>query len=163
MPSAALKLCGAEGVVQGVTFTADEAVPVPAAFVAVTVMAYCVPFARPVTVMGLLAPVAVTGVPGLGGVAVTVYPVTGLPPSEEGGEKETVACESPEAAETLWGAEGVVWGVAATVAEGPVPAALIALTANVYAVPSARPVKVYVIVPVPIETLVHMLPPSEDT
>ena len=132
VPSAATKLCGAVGVVQGVAFTGGaEAALAPAAFVAVTVMAYCVPFVRPVTTMGLAAPVAVTGVPGLGGVAVTVNPVTGLPPSEAGGEKETVTCESPGTADTLWGAEGVVKGVAVSVAEEPVPTAFTARTANV--------------------------------
>ena len=67
LPAAALKFVGAPGFViaAGVTLfdTADAGpVPVPTgpgAFVAVTVNVYAVPFVKPVTVMGLIVPVAV--------------------------------------------------------------------------------------------------------
>ena len=127
--------------VTGVTFTAgDDAAPVPAAFVAVTVMAYCVPFVRPVTMRGLVVPVTEIAAPGLGGVAVTVYEVIVLPPFDAGGEKLTVACPLLAVAETLCGASGTVRGVATTVAIDPAPAGVVTtLTAKVYAVPFVRP------------------------
>ena len=51
-------------VITGVTLTAADAGPVPAALVAVTEHRYAVPFVRPVTVSGDAAPVAVNG-PGV--------------------------------------------------------------------------------------------------
>jgi len=41
-------------------FDAADAAPVPTSFVAVTVQMYAVPFVRPVTVIGLMVPVAVS-------------------------------------------------------------------------------------------------------
>ena len=93
-------------------------------------------------VIGLAVPVTMTGEPLPEGVAVTVYPVTALPPSEEGGENVTVAWALPGAADTLRGAVGIVRGVTETVAEAPGPAALTAHTASVYAVPFVRLVTV---------------------
>lgn len=58
-------VCAALGVT---AVDAVEAVPTPAEFRAVTVKVYAVPFVRPVTLIGLVAPVAVAP-PGL---AVTV-------------------------------------------------------------------------------------------
>jgi hypothetical protein len=53
-------LVGASGTVAGVIeLLVDEAVPVPTAFVAVTVKVYVVPFVRPVIVIGDDPPVAV--------------------------------------------------------------------------------------------------------
>jgi len=47
LPAAAVRLCGADGVVRGVTDTAgDDAGPVPTLFAAVTVTVYAVPFVR---------------------------------------------------------------------------------------------------------------------
>ena len=64
-PPLAETLCGAPGTVAGVTgFDAVEADPGPAALVAVTLNVYATPLLSPVTVMGLLAPVAVNP-PGL--------------------------------------------------------------------------------------------------
>jgi hypothetical protein len=60
---------------------------VPAAFVAVTVNVYAVPFVRAGTMIGLAAPVAITPP----GADVTVYPVMTLPPFDTGGVKLTVA------------------------------------------------------------------------
>ena len=64
-PPAAVPIDGVPGTVAGVTLLdAADAAPVPIAFVALTVKVYAVPFVRPVTVIGLAAPVAVI-VPGL--------------------------------------------------------------------------------------------------
>jgi hypothetical protein len=53
LPAVAVPISGAGGTVAGVTeFEADEALPVPTLFVAVTVKVYAVPFSKPVTVMG---------------------------------------------------------------------------------------------------------------
>ena len=54
-------VCGAFGVTE---VDAEDAVPVPLAFLAVTVKVYAVPFVSPITVSGLPAPVAVK-LPGL--------------------------------------------------------------------------------------------------
>jgi hypothetical protein len=62
------------------------------------------PFVRPRTVSGLDGPVAVCP----SGFDVTVYEVIGLPPSEAGAEKLTVACELPAVALTPVGAPGTV-------------------------------------------------------
>ncbi len=87
------------------------------------------PFVRPVTVIGLEAPVAVMP-PGL---EVTVYEVIALPPFDEGAVKLTVACALPATAVTAVGAPGGPVGV--TLFEGadaaPVPAAFVAVTVNV--------------------------------
>ena len=65
LPRTALTLVGAPGTVAGVTlFEADEADPVPTAFVAVTVNVYAVPLVRPVTVIGEAPPVPMNP-PGL--------------------------------------------------------------------------------------------------
>ena len=78
---------GAPGTVGVVTeFDASEVALVPMEFVAVTVKVYVVPFVRPVTVTEVPVVVAVTP-PGSD---VTVYPVTGLPPSETGAVHEIV-------------------------------------------------------------------------
>jgi hypothetical protein len=98
LPADAVTFSGADGGEQGVP-AADIAGPVPTEFAAVTEKVYPVPFVRLVTIMGLAVPVTVTGEPPPAGDAVTVYEVTGLPPSEDGGEKETVA--SPFPTETL--------------------------------------------------------------
>ena len=65
LPAVAVTAVGAPGTVAGVTLLeAADAGPVPIALVAVTVKVYAVPFVRPVTVIGLDAPVAVM-LPGL--------------------------------------------------------------------------------------------------
>jgi len=61
LPAVAVPIVGAPGVVAGITLLdAAEAVPVPVALVAVTENVYAVPLVRPVTVIGLTVPVAVT-------------------------------------------------------------------------------------------------------
>jgi hypothetical protein len=87
--------------------------------------------------MGLPAPVPMEP-PGL---AVTVYCVIATPPLLVGGPKLTVAARLPAAAETAVGAPGTVPGITLVdgADAGPVPAELVAVTVNVYAVPLVRP------------------------
>jgi hypothetical protein len=69
-----------------------------------------------------------------------VYWRMGDPPVLAGAVNVTVAKAFPATAETLVGAPGIVAGVVGLVkvgSEGPIP--LIALTANVYAVPLVSP------------------------
>jgi hypothetical protein len=75
---------------------------VPMAFVAVTVKVYDVPLVSPVTVMGLLFPVALLS-PGC---AVTSYLRIGLPPSLAGGVNDTVATPSPGSTVPIVGGSG---------------------------------------------------------
>jgi len=64
-PRVAVPIVGAPGTVTGVTLLdAPDAAPVPTPFVAVTVKEYSVPFASPLTVMGLEEPLFVK-LPGL--------------------------------------------------------------------------------------------------
>jgi hypothetical protein len=68
-------------------------------------MLYNVPSVRPVTVTGLkglaVAVIVEVSVLSVAEVAVTVYEVIALPPSEAGGEKETVSARLPVATETF--------------------------------------------------------------
>ena len=124
-PRVAVPIVGAPGTMLGTTpLEALEAAPVPTAFVAWTVKVYAVPFVKPVTVNGLAPPVAVKP-PGLD---VTVYPVIGLPPSEAGAVKSTVACVFPAVAVPIVGASGTVIGVTLleTPDTGPTPIAFVA-------------------------------------
>ena len=130
LPAVAVPIVGAPGTVAGVTlFEGLDAGPAPITLVAFTVKVYAVPLVKPVTVMGLDAPVAVM----LPGLEVTVYEVMGLPPFEAGGVKLTVACALPAVAVPMVGAPGTVAGV--TLFEGleagPVPIALVAFTVKV--------------------------------
>jgi hypothetical protein len=67
-----------------------------------------------------------------------------LPPSSDGGSQATSAEALPGVAATPVGAVGVVAGVTGAEATdaGPVPAAFVAVTVNVYGLPLARPVTV---------------------
>jgi len=109
-------------------------------FAAVTVIVYAVPLTRSGTVIGPDVPVKAVRPPVLAGDNMTVYPVMALPPSDAGGEKFTVICESPGVAVTFCGAVGTVTGV--TVPDGDaaglVPKAFVAVTVIVYAVPFVR-------------------------
>ena len=114
----------------------------PIALLAVTVNVYAVPLVRPVTVMGDAVP-ATESAPGL---EVTVYPVITDPPSASGAVKVTLACPSPAVAIPIAGAGGGVETSGVTLLDGAdlalVPNALLAVTVNVYAVPSVRPATV---------------------
>jgi hypothetical protein len=89
----------------------------------------------------------------------TAYPVTGNPPSLAGGAQLTVAHALPGFAETAVGTPGTVRGVTAGLAADAteVPAALVAVTENVYAVPLVRPVTVAEVAPV----VAAVRPPGE--
>ena len=72
----------------------------------------------------------------------------------------------PEVPATLVGAPGTVRGVTAddAVETVPVPAALVALTLNVYGVPLVKPVTVALaVVEVPSANVVHVVPFVEDS
>jgi len=99
----------------GVTeFEAADAGLVPIAFVAVTVKVYAVPLVKPVTVMGLVVPVAVK----LPGFDVTVNTVIALPPVLVGAVNDTVASPFPAVAVPIVGASGAVTGATDTAVFG---------------------------------------------
>jgi hypothetical protein len=107
-----------------------DAGPVPAVVTAETVNVYAVPLVRPVTVIGLPGPDAVTP----SGFDVILYADIGLPPSLVGGVKAIVARALPAVALTFCGAPGrAACGVTAfDVADaGPAPALFVAVTVNV--------------------------------
>ena len=149
---------GASGTVAGVTEfeTADDA-PVPTPFVAVTVNEYGVPFDRPSTTHD--AETAAHVRPP--GAAVTVYPAIDEPPSETGADHDTVTTPLPADTDAIVGAPGTVArganGVtSADATEGePVPAAVVAVTLNVYGVVASRPVTTH-----DDEADVHVRPPG---
>ena len=65
LPAVGVPIVGAPGNVYGVTAPeAPDAVPVPAAFVAVTVNVYCVPLVSPVTVSEVTLVPVVVKLPG---------------------------------------------------------------------------------------------------
>jgi len=153
---------GAAGIEIGVAVTEADAALVPIAFAAVTVKEYAVPLVSPGTVIGLDEPVTVIGAPPAVGVAVTVYPLAmiALPPSEEGGEKVTVACVSPTVTTTSCGAEGTPSVEPDAAADVPAPAALTALIAKLYAVPAERLEKILLVVDALLPDMVVHVPPS---
>ena len=58
-PGVIVPITGGPGETPGITVTSADGTLLPAEFVARTLQAYCEPFVRPVTVMGLAEPVAV--------------------------------------------------------------------------------------------------------
>ena len=158
-PATALTPVGASGTVGlGITdVDGSDASPVPTLFVAVTVNVYGVPSVRPTTAADVAPAVVAVTLPGDD---VTVYMVIALPPSDDGAVHETVACVSPGTALTAVGAPGTAAGVTADEGDdaGPVPTVLVAVTMNVYAVPSARPVTSAEVAP----PVVAVKPPGED-
>ena len=94
---------GATGVTE---LDATDALPVPAAFVAVTVNTYAVPLVRPVTVQERAPVVVHVRPPGL---AVTVYAVIAAPPFAAGAVHDTTLSASAAlVADTPVGAPGTV-------------------------------------------------------
>jgi len=129
-PLTADTLVGIPGVVAGTTeLLVADALPVPAALVAVTVKVYVVPLVRPVTISGEEPPVAVNPP----GEDVTVYEVMALPPLLAGGVNVIVASPFPRVAVPMVGAPGTVAGtIELLVAEDePVPTSFVAVTVNV--------------------------------
>jgi hypothetical protein len=112
----------------------------PTLLVATTANVYSVPFVSPVTVSGEAGPLEVKPP----GVDVTVYEVIAAPPSLTGAVNVIVACKSPAVATTEVGASGTV--TVATAFDGSdgseLPAALFAITVNVYVSPDVNPVTV---------------------
>jgi hypothetical protein len=127
-----------------------DAEDVPDAFVAVTVNVYAVPFVNPVTVIGLLEPVAVTPP----GEDVTVYDDA---PADA--VNDTTADALPGAALTFVGADGTASGVTAVDAldAEDVPVPFVAVIVNVYAVPLVKPLTV-----IGLDVPVAVIPPGDD-
>ena len=91
LPRVAVPIVGASGTVAGVAELLEaDALPVPTAFVAVTVKVYVTPLVSPVTTSGEDPPVAVC--PPL---EVTVYEVIAEPPLLPGALNVIVACPFP--------------------------------------------------------------------
>src|SRR5579884_693068 len=95
------------------------------------------------------------------GLDVTMYAVTGLPPSSSGGLNETVACRLPGAALGSNGGLSAVEFTQITAFEGadsgPLPALVVACTVKVYVVPFVNPVTaIGLVVPVAV------MPPGLD-
>ena len=137
LPGVAVTPVGASGTVAGVTLAeGDDGALVPTALVAVTVHVTAVPFVRPATTMGEPAPEALCAP------QVAAYEVIGVPPVEAGAVNETVTWPFPRTADTAVGEPGGPSGV--TVLDGveaaPVPAAVVAVTVQLTAVPLASPV-----------------------
>jgi hypothetical protein len=153
------KVAGAAGV------TAAEAAdsgPVPTALIAATVNVYAVPLVNPVTVNVVAVDPVVTGVCAVPPTyAVTRYPVTALPPFDDGAVHDNATCVSPAVPDTAVGATGTAAGVTAAEAAdcGPVPKALIAATVKVYAVPFVNPVTVKLVPVDPVSTGAWAVPP----
>jgi len=105
-----------------------------------------VPFVSPVSVAVVAPVVEICSPPD----EVTVYLVIVEPPLSVGAVHDTTAWRSPAVALTAVGAPGTVIGVtgseAVEVTESP--AALVAVTVKVYAVPFVRPVTVTEVSPV---------------
>ena len=133
----AVPIAGGSGTVAGVTeLEAAEEALVPTALVAVTVKVYDVPLARLVKVKLVVTPSAVGRVVAPdtgGGLAVTLYLVMVLPPSEDGADQVTVACWFPVVAVPMIGGSGAVAGVTAEEAAETtlVPMAFVAVTVKV--------------------------------
>ena len=130
LPRVAVPIVGASGVVAGVTaLDALDALLVPAAFVAVTVNVYVVPFVRPVMTIGE-DPADAVNPPGLD---VTVYEVILDPPLFPGAEKVIVATPLLAVATPIVGASGTFDGMTILLGDDafPVPAAFVAVTVNV--------------------------------
>ena len=135
-PAVALTEVGDDGT-SHVTTAADATdVVEPTAFVAVTVNVYDVPRVRPE--QDAVSPVTTHDPPA--GDEVTVYPVIGEPPSEEGATHDTTADPLPATAVTNVGADGTVAGITALLTPAAEePARFCAVTLNVYEVPFVKP------------------------
>jgi hypothetical protein len=96
LPAVAVTLAGASGMLMGTTEFDDlDSGDGPCAVIVWTVNVYLVPFVSRVTVAVSVEPSTYTDWPP--GLAVTVYPVIGLPPSNVGATQDTITCPSPAA------------------------------------------------------------------
>src|SRR5215469_2957797 len=108
--TAPLTPVGASGARNGCTAVdGGDAVPGPSAFVAVIVNVYEVPLVSPITVSGEAGPLAVSPP----GDEVTVYDVTGRPPSVTGGLNATVTWWFPGVSVLMDAGPGTSVGVTA--------------------------------------------------
>ena len=139
-PATAVGCAGASGTRFG-TATADgtEGALSPLLFVAVTVHVYDLPFVRPPTRIGELAPAADPAAPPFDETHVAAKSVIALPPSN-GGTNDTVSCPLPTPAVGCPGAVGTVLGMAGTDAgdESLAPLTFVAVTVHVYDFPFER-------------------------
>jgi hypothetical protein len=109
-------MVGAPGTVAGVPLRAADEGLAPAAFVAVMVHEYAVPFASPVTAMSDGEDtVAVSAAPPAGA-QLAVYAVMGEPPFAPD-ENCSESCAFPGTTRLMVGAVGTVKGVTATLCE----------------------------------------------
>src|SRR3954471_12366258 len=99
-------MVGAPGTVAGVTLPAADAGPLPATLVAVTVQLYCVPLVRPLTTMGLAAPVFVNGDPPVATHAAVYCAIAA--PLFEAAANATEAVPFPAVMTPMVGADGIV-------------------------------------------------------
>jgi len=97
----------------------------PATFVAITVNVYAVPFVNPVIVHDVAGAFTVHEPPP--GPAVTVYDVTGEPPSSAGAVHDTVAEPSPGTAVTFVAGPGTFAATNDSIAPTVVPSAFVAV------------------------------------
>jgi hypothetical protein len=118
------------------------------AFVAITVKVYAVPLVSPVTVIGLVVPVAVI----LPGVEVTVNPVIPVP---AGAVKVTVAWAFPAVATIFVGAASCVVNVSSF--PYAVPALFVAYALIKYITPGVNPERLLTKLPVPVASVVKEL------
>ena len=144
-PRTAATAVGAPGTVSGTT--ADERVdqaPVPMTFVARTRQVYVLPFVRPVTVIGLVAPLTDPATPPSEDVQFAVYEPMVAPPAESGARNATRADWFPRSAEAPRGAPGTVANTKPPEAAetGPAPMAFTARAVQVYVLPAVSAVTV---------------------
>ena len=126
---------GAAGTVLGVALATADAAPVPTAFTARTRYEYAAPFVRPVTTNEF-----VVGVPTTLHVSPpsdedsTEYPVTGVPPLDDGACHVSAIDDSPATAPIPNGAEAFALGESTplTLVVGLEPIAFEALTRTAY-------------------------------
>jgi len=124
--------------------TAADAALVPALLIATTLQKYVTPFCKPPTVMGDELPDTLTPTEESdGAVQVALKLVIAAPPLYPGAVNDTATSPFAGVTTPMVGASGTVAGVTATVAEATLgPAALVATTEQVYAVPLVNPVTV---------------------
>ena len=138
----AVPIVGAEGGPTGFTETSPDAGPAPMAFAARTLHAYVTPFVMPVTVMGLVVPLAWAVVAPVA-VQTAAYVVIAEPPFDAGAVNAICACVFPAVAAPIVGAPGIVAGVTVALADAvELPRAFVAITLHEYCVPFVSPVTV---------------------
>ena len=142
-PTVAAPMTGGPGTVAGVTlFDMADGALLPTALVAVTVKAYAVPLAKPITLIEVHGATQLPAMPD--GAEIAVYPLIVAPPLLAGAVKVMIALALPGVADTPVGGSGTTaFGVNMTADDAlPVPTVLIAFTLQVYSVPLVSAVTV---------------------